>query len=679
MLRAEEESVRSPSKAKAASASLNADTWRLLIEAEIDATVRELRKNALWAEAVERDGLGALWVGGSKWPIMQSNADSKPDEHPALRPEGSSAKPAIPTLESYRREFTSRRTLGKAGVCIGLASFADREDDFENDEYSLNRVMILESFLLLREAINGVLDPDEMDVQAIIDPFLLVIRDPEITGPITRSALVSVQRFISYGIIDFSHPRSGSALLELARTVTHCRFEATDSASDESVLMQILNVLSALVLTPGSDQLNDIVVCEIMESVLSISCQMRLSEMLRKSAETTLFTLVTFVFGKLNSIPHNVKEPKEPAASSTTDMLGVGASDSNALPTSQLGEVSMARPSASRMIINRDRTKERDPKTSSDKNLDEAATAAALDSDEGDHTAHKTQASPAALSETLPSFGLPAIHELYRALVELTNPRDLQYTDSMRLLALNTLQTAFQTAGDAMSRSGPLCELTLGDLSRNLLLILQRDQPGLISPALRVLYLLFASHRKDTKGQLELFLCQTLGRIMTLPAIERQGSRASLRSGSGQLTPKPGGGQALTPKLRAVSNTMMKTRMSGGAGLGIAEPSEKIASGTSASYESKSKGNSRRPSVIATSSQDDVDQPSAVAPMPVLLENDAALTNEEEVELYEEASLRKGVRGRVARHEIRRQLLEGLHHFFTGDESLLTDLWVNYD
>ncbi|KAJ1900367.1 GDP/GTP exchange factor for ARF, partial [Coemansia sp. IMI 209127] len=59
--------------------------------------------------------------------------------------------------------------------------------------------------------------------------------------------------------------------------------------------------------------------------------------------------------------------------------------------------------------------------------------------------------------------------------------------------------------------------------------------------------------------------------------------------------------------------------------------------------------------------------------------SDAALTHEEEIELYEDASLRKGVRGRIARHEIRRQLLEGLHHFFTGDESLLTDLWVNYD
>ncbi|KAJ1933717.1 hypothetical protein EC988_009029, partial [Linderina pennispora] len=49
-------------------AALSTDAWRLLVEAEIDTVVRELRKNALWAEVVERDGIGALWVGGSRWP-----------------------------------------------------------------------------------------------------------------------------------------------------------------------------------------------------------------------------------------------------------------------------------------------------------------------------------------------------------------------------------------------------------------------------------------------------------------------------------------------------------------------------------------------------------------------------------------------------------------------------------
>ncbi|KAJ2553492.1 GDP/GTP exchange factor for ARF, partial [Coemansia sp. RSA 1933] len=677
---------------KATPTLLNADTWRLLIEAEIDATVRELRKNALWAEAVERDGLGALWVGGSKWPVapQPNTADLQTTESSAPNAAaGSVAKPPASALDHYRREFASRRTLGKAGVCIGLASFAERDDDYEGDEYTWNRVVVLESFLLLREAINGVSDPREMDVQTIIDPFLLVIRDPEITGPITRSALVSIQRFISYGVIDFSQAGSGPALLEMARTVTHCRFEATDTASDESVLMQILNVLSALVLTPGSDRLNDVVVCEIMESVLSISCQMRLSEMLRKSAETTLFTLVTFVFGKLNIVQHEADEVSKLSATlATSDVPAAAAAANTASGASTpvagqpASEVSMTRPSASRMIINTDRSKARDSKVPTDGGSEEAPATPASDNEKEGLAVQGAPDAVAALPPVPSSFGLPAIHELYRALVELTNPRDLQYTDSMRLLALNTLQTAFQTAGDAMSRSAPLRELTLGDLSRNLLLVLQRDQANLISPALRVLYLLFASHRRDTKGQLELFLCQTLGRIMTLPAIERQGSRTSLRPGSGQSTPKTGGGgggQYLAPKPRIVSEGKVKARISGDAGLGITEPVESSGLGAAAAQGSRSRGSSRRPSVVSSNAQGEAEQSVAVAPMPALLESDAALTHEEEIELYEDASLRKGVRGRIARHEIRRQLLEGLHHFFTGDECLLTDLWVNYD
>ncbi|KAJ2031884.1 G-box binding factor, partial [Coemansia sp. S2] len=192
-------------------APLSDDAWRLLVEAEIDTIVRELRKNALWAEAVERDGVGALWVGGGRWPTahgLYAAANDAPETQPE---DGSSADPQQQTpsgrpalsaakMARYRQEFASRRTLGKAGVCIGLASFADKSDDVVDDEYAMGRIMMLESFLLLREAINGVSDPHTMDPQTILDPFFLVIRDPETTGPITRCTLVSIQRFISHGI-----------------------------------------------------------------------------------------------------------------------------------------------------------------------------------------------------------------------------------------------------------------------------------------------------------------------------------------------------------------------------------------------------------------------------------------------------------------------------------------------
>ncbi|KAJ2661764.1 GDP/GTP exchange factor for ARF [Coemansia sp. RSA 1199] len=609
---------------------LSAEAWRLLVEAEVDTIVRELRKNSLWAEAVERDGLGALWVGGSRWPGTQSS-DNAGDTEPqaaamtaAIEGQQSpeSQDPAA-KIERYKQEFASRRTLGRAGECIGLASFADKSDDVDSSGYEMARMMILESFLLLREAINGVSDPHTMDLSSIIDPFLLVVRDPETTGPITRCALVSIQRFISHGIVDLGRAEAVPALLEMTQAVTHCRFEATDAASDEAVLMQILNVLSALVLSPGGSRLNDVSVCEIMETVLSMSCQMRLSEILRKAAESTLFTLVTFVFGKLNDMQREADVDANSTASSgpNTDAYdGIAASEhvpSVTIPVE--------------MPANEQIQKEADPK--------------ALDTT--DNALTEPMRSPRSAAATLEtqSFGLPAIRELYRVLVALTNPRDLQYTDTMRLLALNTLQAAFQKACYAMAEHAELRELTLGDLCHNLLLILQRDTPSLISPALRVLYLLFASHRRDTKGQLELFLCQTLGRVMTLPVIARQGSRASLRLGGGSGPPTPkAGAQRVLPK------PMLDIK--GDAG-------------------TKAKGSEmgRRLSTASTDTEAGILQ----------LESDAAPTYEQEVELYSDASLKRGMRGRLATHEARRQLLEGLHHLLIGDEALLADLWVNYD
>ncbi|KAI8326498.1 hypothetical protein GQ54DRAFT_336661 [Martensiomyces pterosporus] len=735
-------------------ASLSTDAWRLLVEAEIDTVVRELRKNALWAEVVERDGIGALWVGGSRWPGIQASTSAASARDASATPvlqqpqptsgaaasessganDGQSAAPGRPPwsaskIKHYMDEFASRRTFGRAGVGIGLASFADRDDEGDDDEYAVGRIMMLESFLLLREIINGVADPRLVDAQTLLDPFLLVIRDAETTGPITRCTLVSVQRFINHGIIDFSQRSAVPALLELARAATHCRFEATDAASDEAVLMQILNVLGSIVLSNGGPYLTDEVVCEIMETVLSMSCQMRLSEMLRKTAESTLFTLVTFVFGKLNDMHRNAaRRSRDLDGDASMDPESKPAADAGQGSAAESGEVSMIMPSASKLLVNMDRSKHRaanlahTPGTSRSAStpgsaadlagsetgdsvkvevVDERAadaettespedTDAPVDNAAEDmpDTAESVSSAQAVADagEAHASFSLPAIRELYRVLVTLTNPRDLQYTDSMRLLALNTLQVAFQTAGSAMAGFATLRELTLGDLSHYLLLILQRDQPSLISPALRVLYLLFASHRRDTKGHLELFLCQTLGRVMAPPVLEHQGSRSSLRlssaHGSGHSTPKIG-----APRAPAKSRTLADSKEHGKAasdvGLGISELHEKgkPASGSSLHGQGAGlQGGRRRRSTASLTAPGDLTvQQSAVPHMSPLLEAESSLTYAQEIELYNEASLRKGVRGRVATHETRRQLLEGLHHLIIGDESLITDLWVNYD
>lgn len=65
----------------------------------------------------------------------------------------------------------------------------------------------------------------------------------------------------------------------LSNAGTHCKFEASDSVSDEVVLLKILDVLRNSLCGAGGlgDVLGDESVCEMMETGLSMCCQMRLS------------------------------------------------------------------------------------------------------------------------------------------------------------------------------------------------------------------------------------------------------------------------------------------------------------------------------------------------------------------------------------------------------------------
>lgn len=64
---------------------------------------------------------------------------------------------------------------------------------------------------------------------------------------------------------------------QISAAGTHCRFEASDSISDEIVLFKILDVLEHALTGPVGYTLTDEAVCQMMETGLSMCCQMRLS------------------------------------------------------------------------------------------------------------------------------------------------------------------------------------------------------------------------------------------------------------------------------------------------------------------------------------------------------------------------------------------------------------------
>lgn len=112
---------------------------------------------------------------------------------------------------------------------------------------------------------------------SLLHPFLEVVRSPETSGPITATALSSIDKFITYSVLSPSSPNLAIAMSQLSSAGTHCKFEASDSVSDEVVLLKILDVLRNCLTGHLGQVLSDESVCEMMETGLSMCCQMRLS------------------------------------------------------------------------------------------------------------------------------------------------------------------------------------------------------------------------------------------------------------------------------------------------------------------------------------------------------------------------------------------------------------------
>jgi brefeldin A-resistance guanine nucleotide exchange factor 1 len=161
-------------------------------------------------------------------------------------------------------------------------------------------------------------DISSISLTDILAPFLSIIRSPLSTGPITSAALSALHSFFSCGLFLKNDPSVDVALVAVSSSVSHCKFEASDSSGDEVVLLRILTVIEDCMCGVWGTRLGDIEVCEMLETVLATCVQMRLSglssrifsrntvhittEALRRSAELTMHKLVRTVFSKLYTL-----------------------------------------------------------------------------------------------------------------------------------------------------------------------------------------------------------------------------------------------------------------------------------------------------------------------------------------------------------------------------------------
>lgn len=121
-------------------------------------------------------------------------------------------------------------------------------------------------------------DIQKIPLPVLLGPFFALIRSPISTGPITSAALSALHTFFVCGLISANSVELEIALVELSSTISHCKFEASDSSGDEVVLLKIMTVIhDCMVGSSVKTFLGDVEICEMLETVLTTCCQMRLS------------------------------------------------------------------------------------------------------------------------------------------------------------------------------------------------------------------------------------------------------------------------------------------------------------------------------------------------------------------------------------------------------------------
>lgn len=187
-----------------------------------------------------------------------------------------------------RGEMATLMTAMRRGTRWNATAYVDDEKD-----------TLLKLFIDLKQVLNRIEDLRSIEPNVFLAPFLEVIRTADTTGPLTSLALASVNKFLSYGLIDPTTPNLAVIVELIADAVTHARFMGTDQSSDSVTFMRVIEVLHTLIRSPEGAAVSNESMCEVMLSCFKICFEPRLSELLRRSAEQSLKDMVLLFFMRL--------------------------------------------------------------------------------------------------------------------------------------------------------------------------------------------------------------------------------------------------------------------------------------------------------------------------------------------------------------------------------------------
>ncbi|KAL2333279.1 hypothetical protein Fmac_014492 [Flemingia macrophylla] len=335
-----------------------------------------------------------------------------------------------------------------------------------------------------------------------LQPFLDVIQSDETGAPITGVALSSVYKILTMDVIDQYTVNVGDTVHLVVDAVTSCRFEVTDSGSEEVVLMKILQVLLACVKGKTSVVLSNQHICTIVNTCFRIVHQAGTKgELLQRIARCTMHELVRCIFSHLQHIDNTECAIINGSATSKQETNGVN--NEHALASGQLenGRLNSACDAQSL-------------------STGMASSTATLVTEcvIGENAATITGVNgtdPHELQLMIEPYGVPCMVEIFHFLCSLlnvaehmgANPRSntITFDEDVPLFALTLINSAVELGGPSFRDHPTLLSLIQDELFHNLMQFGLSMSPLVLSMVCSIVLNLYHHLRTELKLQLEAF------------------------------------------------------------------------------------------------------------------------------------------------------------------------------
>ncbi|KAH3681976.1 hypothetical protein WICPIJ_007047 [Wickerhamomyces pijperi] len=339
---------------------------------------------------------------------------------------------------------------------------------------------LLSGFIQLRLMLNNLSTLDDVDSLTLLQPFLLVIKSSSTTGAITSLALDSLSKFISYGIISAQSKNLNFTLTHIINSLTHCRFEASEQSSDDAVLLKVLKLLEILIDSDLGATLSDEVIHEVAQTSMSLACNKRRSEVLRKAAELSMYRITVKIFERLDTI--EPEEEHQHIVDDTHDYSRDGLEE-HALGTNEEME------------------------SSEKKSLD--------------------------VNNVDRPFGLFAIKQFLGILISMISPENqFKHTESTKVFALSLITAAIELTADRFNSFPSLLNLVSDPVFKHTLQIIQTvNSLPVLQAAMQLFTSLSLTVGSRLQPQVELTLITIFDSILPEPSKDKSKSK------SGKSTP----------------------------------------------------------------------------------------------------------------------------------------------